>query len=137
VGLTSEIPEEQKLYARWLGRGSRAGLGLLSACFVAYVLALLEPHVPLHELPALWVHPLEHYRALTGAPAGWDWVALLHRGDYLNFLGIAMLALVSAACYARIVPALLARGERLQAALAAAQVLVLLAAASGLLVTGH
>jgi len=81
--------------------------------------------------------PVADYRALTGAPAGWGWLALLGKGDYLNLLGIAVLGLVTAVCYARIVPALLERGERLQAAMAIAQVLVLLAAASGLLVVGH
>lgn len=135
--MTGRVPEEQKLYARWLARGSRAGLGTLIVGFLAYVFGVLQPHVPLHELPVLWTHPVGHYRALTGAPAGWDWLALVHRGDYLNFVGIAILALASAVCFARIVPPLLARGERLQALLAAAQVLVLLAAASGVLVVGH
>ena len=133
MALTAAVPEEQKLYARWLSLGARAGLGVLSACFLVYVLELLEPQVPLHELPALWAHPVDDFRALTGAPAGWGWIALLGKGDYLSFVGIVMLGLVTVVCYARIVPALLKRGEWLQAALAAAQVLVLLAAASGLL----
>ena len=137
MGVRGRVPEEQALYARWLDRGGRAGLWLLAACFIVYVLELFEPHVPLHELPALWSHPVTHYRALTGAPAGWDWLLHLGKGDYLTFLGIAALAMMSAVCYARIVPALAARGERLQAWLAVAQVLVLLAAASGLLVAGH
>jgi len=133
MALTAAVSEEQKLYARWLSVGARAGLAVLSACFLVYVLELLEPQVPLRELPALWAHPVEHFRTLTGAPAGWGWIALLGKGDYLSFVGIVMLGLVTLVCYARIVPALLKRGERLQAALAAAQVLVLLAAASGLL----
>ena len=135
--MKSGVPSEQKLYARWLAHGSRAGLWLLIAFFLAYVFELLEPHVPMHELPALWSHPVEHYRALTGHPAGWDWLLHLGKGDYLNLLAIAVLALVSAVCYARIVPALWAQGERLQAGIAVAQVIVLLAAASGLLVGGH
>jgi hypothetical protein len=135
--MSGRVPEEQRLYARWLARGSRAGLGVLIAGFLAYVFGILEPHVPLHELPSLWTHPVAHYRALTAAPAGGEWLALVHRGDYLNLVGIAILALTSALCFARIVPSLLARGDRLQAGLAVAQVLVLLAAASGILVAGH
>jgi hypothetical protein len=42
---------------------------------------------------------------------------------------VALLASVSVAAYARFVPALLARGERLRAGIAALQVIVLLAAA--------
>jgi len=137
MGLTSGVSEEQQLYGRWLGRGARGGLWLLIACFVVYVLELFEPHVPLHALPSVWSHPVGDYRALTGAPAGWGWLGMLGKGDYLNLLGIAVLALVTVVCYARIVPALLGRGERLQAGMAIAQVLVLLAAASGLLVVGH
>jgi hypothetical protein len=43
---------------------------------------------------------------------------------------------VTLICYLRVAPALLACGERVQAALALAQVLVLLAAASGLFAGG-
>jgi hypothetical protein len=131
------VPAEQELYARWLARGSRVGLGLLIAFFLVYVLGLLEPHTPLAELPALWSHPVEQYRSLTGHPVGWEWLQHLGKGDYLNLLAITVLALVSAVCYARIVPALWAQGDRLRAGLAVAQVLVLLAAASGLLAGGH
>lgn len=133
MGMTPGVPEEQKLYARWLRQGARAGLWMLCASFLVYVFELVESHVPLEDLPALWVHPVDHFRALTGAPAGWDWLQLLGKGDYLNFLGIAVLGLITVACYARIVLPLLRGGERLQAGLAVAQVLVLLAAASGLL----
>jgi hypothetical protein len=41
------------------------------------------------------------------------------------------------ACYLRILPIHLARGERLTAAMIAAQMVVLLAAASGALAGGH
>ena len=69
---------------------------------------------------------------------GTGWLRFLHKGDYLNFLGIGILALVTAVCYPRIVPMLFNSGERLHGALAMLQVLVLLAAASGFfLVGGH
>lgn len=135
--MTPGVPDEQKLYARWLQAGARTGLALLVAGFLAYVLGLLEPHVPLARLSSLWSQPVERYREITGAPAGWEWLGLLHYGDYLNFIGIAILGLVSTVCYARIVPELFKRGQRVQGWLAIAQVLVLLAAASGLLVGGH
>jgi hypothetical protein len=128
---------EHRVYASWLDWGTRAGLSVLAACFVAYVLALVEPFVPHHELALLWNMPVDDYIAATGAPTGWGWLRFLHKGDYLNFLGIAILALVTPVCYARIVPMLFKSGERLHGALAMLQVLVLLAAASGFLVGGH
>src|SRR5262245_8058538 len=127
----------EQIYAKWLAWGTRLGLALLVVGFFAYVLELFEAHVPLRDLPAMWSLPLAHYLTLSGAPTGWDWLTLLGKADYCNFIGIAVLSLVTVACYGRMIPVLLARGERLHAVLAILQVLVLLAAASGLLAGGH
>lgn len=126
------ISLEQQIYARWLDWGTRIGFALLIGAFLAYVLALLEPLVPMEHLPQLWGLPVDRYLALSGAPTGWRWLGLLHKGDYATFPGIATLALITLVCYARLAPALWRQGERVQAGLAIAQVLVLLAAASGL-----
>ena len=131
------VPREQRVYARWLGWGTRLGLWMLIGAFAAYVLGVLEPQVALNRLPAVWGLPAHQYQALTGAPSGWGWLRLLHQGDYLNLLAVALLALITVVCYLRILPIHLARGERLTAAMVAAQIAVLLAAASGLLAGGH
>ena len=123
------VPREQQIYARWLEAGTRIGLGLLVATFAVYALALLEPLVSHRQLAELWTYPVDRYIAATGAPTGWAWLGFLGKGDYLNFIGIAVLALVTVACYARLIAALLRDGARLQAALAALQIVVLLAAA--------
>jgi hypothetical protein len=125
----SMVPREQQIYARWLEAGTRIGLGLLVATFGIYALALLEPLVSHQRLAEVWTLPVEDYIAATGAPTGWRWLRFLGKGDYLNFVGIATLALVTVACYARLIAALLRDGARLQAALAALQIGVLLAAA--------
>jgi len=122
------VPPEQQVYARWLEAGTRIGLGVLVATFAIYVLALLDPLVPHEELARHWLHPVDRYIAATGAPTGWNWHRFLGKGDYVNFVGIATLALVTVACYARMIPALLREGARLQAGLAALQIVVLLAA---------
>jgi len=116
---------EQRLYARWLDVGTRIAFVALVVSFLVYVLGLIEPLVPPQELARLWTLPVHHYVAGSGAPTGWDWLWLLHKGDYLNFLGIAALASITIVCYARIIPAL----PRLQAVLAIIQVAILLAAA--------
>ena len=120
---------DQELYASWLAGGTRIALVLLMASFVAYVLALWDPHVPPQDLPKLWAFPVDNYVAATGAPTGWGWLGLLHKSDYLIFFAVAMLGLITVVCYARIVPVLLAQGERWRAAIAVVQILVLLGAA--------
>ena len=89
--------------------------------------------MPFADLPGLWGQPVGRYLDMTGAPTGWGWIRLLGTGDYLNLAVIALFPSVSIVCYLRILPALLAQGDRLYALIAALQIAVLLAAASGLL----
>jgi len=131
------IPPEQLVYARWLDWGTRAGLALLLASFAAYLLGAFAPHVPFEALARAWSLPVDQYRAAVGAPAGWDWVRLAGRGDYLNFVGIALLALSTIACMLRAMAAFLARGERALALIAGLQVAVLALAAAGVLGGAH
>jgi hypothetical protein len=128
---------DPQVYARWLDWGTRLSLAVLVAAFLAYVFGLTPAALPLAEMPRFWRLPLERYLALSGSPTGWGWLAMLDKGEYQNLVGVALLGLVTVVCYLRVLPPLLARRERLQAAIVAAQVLVLLLAASGLLAGGH
>jgi hypothetical protein len=128
---------EQIIYARWLDWGTRISLAVLVAAFLAYVLGVTPAALPLAEVPRFWGLPLERYLALSGAPSGWGWLAMLDKGEYQSMVGVALLGLVTVLCYLRLLPALLVRGERLQAAIVVAQVVVLLLAASGVLAGGH
>jgi len=123
------MKSEQQVYARWLDWGTRIALVVLIASFLAYALALVDPLLPPQELATLWAFPVDHYIAASGAPTGWGWLQLLHKSDYLVFLAVAMLALVTAVCYARIIPLLLSQGEHWRALIGIIQVIVLLAAA--------
>jgi hypothetical protein len=120
---------EQAIYARWVEAGTRIGFGILFLSFLSYVLGALDSHVPPHELPLLWGLPVDHYVATANAPIGWGWLAFVVKGDYLNYVGVALVASVTLAAYARIVPVLLGHGERLRAAIAGLQVVVLVVAA--------
>lgn len=133
----SRVPAEQTVYARWLEWGNRLGLWLLIAAFAAYAFGVLEPQVELSRLPALWGLPAERYQAMAGAPGGWGWLRSLDKGDHLNLLAVALLSVITVVCYLRILPLHLRRGERLLAALVLSQIVVLLAAASGVLAGGH
>jgi len=118
----------EDLYADWLDRLARIAFVVSVATLLIYLSGALEPFVPLAELPELWRLPLAQYLERSGAPTGWAWIGHLRYGDYLNLAAIALFALIALVSYLRIIPVL----PRLQAALAVAQVLVLLAAMSGL-----
>ncbi len=120
---------EQLLFARWVDLGTRAGLAFLVAAFLAYATGLLEPLVPFARLPELWSRP--------AAGGGWGWLAQLGHGEPLCLAAIALLALVPLAAMLRIAIEWWRGGARLHAALALAQVAVLLFAASGLVAGGH
>ena len=123
----------QQTYARWLDAATRAAFAASLAAFAAYASGLAPSFVPLDALPRLWQLPLEQYLAQTGAPEGWGWLQLAGFSDYLNLACIALIGAVTLLCYLAVLPLLLRLGERLQAALVAAQALVLLVAASGVL----
>lgn len=68
--------------------------------------------------------------------AGWSWLKNIGKGDYMNFVGIAILAGLTIACYLAIIPALLRKKDMAYLGIAIAEVLVLTLAASGLLKSG-
>lgn len=127
----------QEIYARWLDAGSRGAFAASLLAFAVYAGGLLPPFVPLDALAALWHLPVDQYLAKTGAPARWGWLQLLGFSDYLSLACIALIGVVTLVCYLAVLPVLLRLGERLQAALAAAQILVLLIAASGAFAGGR
>jgi hypothetical protein len=129
--------EEQRLYAKWLDRGTKLGFVALVATFLVYVLGLLPAHIPVTELEQFWSLPVDEYIAATNAPTGWGWVRYIAGGDYLNFVGIAMLAIVTIGCYLIVLPTFLRKGDRVYAAIIVAEVVVLVVAAAGLVGGGH
>jgi hypothetical protein len=125
--------EADLLYARGLWIGTAFALALIVIETFAYVTGIVSPYIPLPDLPAVWSLPMKEYLAAAKVPAGWGWVALASRGDYLNFVGIAALASVTIACHVRLLAYYTARRDRIFAALVAVQITVMLLAASGLL----
>ena len=129
--------ELNRVYARWLDAAAKTAFVVSLAAFLAYVLGVLPPFVPLDALPKLWGLGVDDYLRRTGAPSGWGWLAFFDRGDYLNLACLALLASVKLVCYLRVLPAMLTEGARLEAAIAAAQVAVLVLAASGVFAATH
>ncbi|MEW5948984.1 MAG: hypothetical protein AB1711_06190 [Thermodesulfobacteriota bacterium] len=128
--------EEQVLYASVLEKGMLLGLGILVITFIVYVLGILEPYVPVGELSRYWSMNVHDYLQAANIHPGWWWASQLGKGDFLNFIGIALLAGVTIICYAAIIPTLLRKKDIVYAVLALLEVIVLSAAASGLIAAG-
>lgn len=127
----------QRRYAQVLLWGTRFGFVLLVLGFALYALGVIQPHVPLQQLPTLWNQPVAAYLQATGLHTGWGWTALVHRADIFNLVGIALLAGWSAVCLLMVVPLYARAGQRLYVLLCLTQVAVLLLAASNILSVGH
>ena len=129
---TGKASPEQVTYANMLFYGCWGGLALMLVTYLVYVTGILTPHVPLEKIPQLWSQPVGVYLKEGNVPHGWGWLVLIGKGDFLNFVGIVLLAGMTILCYIPLIPAYLKRGEKIFAALALAEILVLLVAASGI-----
>jgi hypothetical protein len=143
--IESRPNEEQLLYAKILEIGMFVGLGLLLVTFFLYVSGIVAPAVPVEELPKYWEMSVHDYLEATNhdyvhrehAITGWSWLSVLGKGDYLNFLGIALLSGVTVVCYLGIVPTLIKKRDLVFAAISLMEVVILTLAASGILSVGH
>jgi hypothetical protein len=137
--------EEQLLYAKILQAGMYAGLALLLVTFVLYTSGIVQPAVPVEQLPDYWTMSVQDYLEATNHDhlhrehpvSGWSWLSVLGKGDYLNFLGIALLSAVTIVCFLGIVPTLIRKKERAYVVMALLEVVILTLAASGILSVGH
>ena len=130
--------EEQLAYAKVLNRGMWFGLALLVVTFFVYISGVLPTHVPINDLPKYWTMRVHDFNVALNAPTGWHWTALVGKGDYLNFVGIAILSGLTILCYLVILPILARKKDTAYVGIGIVEVLVLALAASGLLkVGGH
>jgi membrane protein YdbS with pleckstrin-like domain len=67
---------------------------------------------------------------------GWNWVGQLNKGDFLNYIGIALLALLTVVCYLVLLPGYIRRKDWIYTSFCIAEVVVLLLAASGIFGSG-
>jgi len=140
-----EEQSEQLVYAKVLEIGMYIGLLILFITFALYVFRVVTPAVPLEQVSNYWTHGVHEYLEVVNddflhrehPPTGWAWVGMLDKGDFLNFVGIAILAGISILCYLAIVPTLLRKKDHAYLAMALLEVLVLALAASGILAVGH
>ena len=140
-----EAQSEQLLYAKVLEIGMYIGLVILFVTFGVYVSGIMAPAVPLDQVSNYWhlgVHEYletvnQNHLQLAHPPRGWAWLTMLGKGDFLNFIGIAILGGVTIICYLAIIPTLLRKKDNAYVAMALLEVIVLSLAASGILAVGH
>jgi hypothetical protein len=145
VKMSTKATEEQLLYATILEKGMLVGLVLMFITFALYVFRIMPAAVPLDEIAGYWNQPVHDYLVAINnnflhwdhLPTGWSWIKLIGKGDFLNFIPIAILSGVTIFCYIAIVPGLFRRGDKAYAIMAIAEALILALAASGLLAVGH
>jgi len=136
--------EEQLAYAGVLNIGMWIGLALLIVFFIVYISGLLPSYIPIGDLSttppgskiAYWSMRAHDFNQAFNVPTGWGWIKLAGNGDYLNFVGITMLAGLTVACYMVILPILIRKKDTAYAIIAIVEVAVLALAASGILKTG-
>lgn len=132
-----EATPEQILYAKILEWGMYIGLLILFITFGLYTIGIMDPYIPMDKISGYWNLNVHDYLEHTGIKDGWAWVGMVKYGDFVNFIGIAILAGVTIICYAAIVPTLLKSKDTVYVILAVLEVIVLTAAASGILAVGH
>lgn len=138
--ITKEATVEQLLYASILEKGMYFGLLSMIITFALYVSGIMPSVVPLSEIANYWNMPVGDYLTAINqnflqwehAPTGWAWLSLLGKGDFLNFLPIAILSGITILCYVAIVPGLMKRGDKAMGLMALATAIVLFLAASGI-----
>lgn len=127
---------EQVLYAGILEKGMLVGLLILLVTFAIYVLGIMTPYVKRTDISKYWSMSVDTYLHEAKIEAGWAWIGMLGYGDFLNFIGIAILAGVTILCYLAIVPVLWKNNDKVYACLALLEAVILAVAASGILGTG-
>ena len=128
--------EEQIAYANVLNIGMWFGLFLLIITFIVYISVVIPSFVSIDDLPKYWTMRVHDFNVALNAPTGWGWTTLVGNGDYLNFVGIAILSGLTILCYLVILPILIRKKDTAYVVIAVVEILVLSLAASGLLKTG-
>ena len=131
-----EATPEQVLYANILAKGMLIGLIILFITFAIYAFGIMKPYIPLDEISGLWSTSVSDYLHNANIKPGWAWLGMLKYGDFINFIGIAILAGVTIICYLAIIPTLLKNNDKVYAVLALLEAVILTIAASGILGSG-
>lgn len=124
--------EIETKYGRILHYLVLAGFLFLGATFLIYAFALLPSYMDAHRVPEVWHLPADEAVAETARPHFWAWVTNLHRADLLSLGSLAVLSAVTPVGFVFLAVLFLRRRDFVYAAMVAAEIIVLVFAASGI-----
>ena len=127
---------EQIAYANLLFIGAWVGIFMMIITYLLYLGGIVPPHVDLTLITHNWDKGVDEYLKITKSPHGWAWVKLISKGDFLNFVGIVLLAILTIICYLFLIAGYKKRKDWAYFFIAVMEVLVLVLAASGILGAG-
>jgi hypothetical protein len=136
LGKSLQARPEQILYANILEKGMLLGLVVVLVTYSIYVVGIMKPYVPMDSVTQCWQMNVHDYLDHCSIKAGWAWLSLIGYGDFVNFLGIALLAGITMICFLAIVPLLWRENDKLYALFALLEAAILGVAASGILGSG-
>ena len=128
--------EAQLFYANLLNRLTLIGFALLLIAFFIYISGIMGSYVPMKEVTQYWTQSSHHYMQAANIQPGWAWVSKIGHGDFLVYIPIVILAGVTMVCYLGVIFKFLKSQEYILVVIAILEVVVLSAAASGLLQAG-
>jgi hypothetical protein len=127
---------EQIAYANILFIGAWTGIVLMVITYLIYIGGILPPHVDVALIIQHWDKGVDEFLEMTHSPHGWGWITLLGKGDFLNFIGVALLAVLTIICYLLLIAGYQKRRDWAYFVIAILEVVILSLAASGILGTG-
>jgi hypothetical protein len=127
---------EQIIYANLLIIGVWAGIIILVTTYAIYLIGILPSHIEISLIPEIWGKGVGEFLEITHSPHGWGWLPMLVKGDFLNYLGFVLLALMTIVCYLVLIRGYVRQQNWIFAVIALLEVVVLSLAASGILGSG-
>lgn len=131
-----DIPAEQLSYANLLLYGSWTGIALLTITFFIYVSGIMNPFIPPEQMVQYWAMSADKYIHAAGVPVGWGWLGLLGYGDFINYIGIALLGGLTIIGYLILLPSYMRSKDIPYTFIVITEIVVLVLAASGILGSG-
>lgn len=128
--------KEQIIYANLLLIGMLASIVIMTITYAIYVSGILPSHIDMSVISANWGKGVHEYLEITQSPQGWGWIALLGKGDFLNFIGFTLLGTLTIFCYLVLVRGFYRQKNWIFFIISVLEILVLSVAASGLLGSG-
>ncbi|MCP4745693.1 MAG: DUF1634 domain-containing protein [Desulfobacteraceae bacterium] len=128
--------QNQIVYANMLVVGVWVSIFIMMVTYFIYLANILPAHADISIITQNWDKGVNEFLHATNSPHGWGWVGLLAKGDFLNYIGFAFLALMTIICYIVLLKGFISQKDWTYAVIAFLEIAVLSVAASGLLGSG-